>query len=412
MTYYKKSSSVIDFSEYSIARGAFAGARVLIRVDYNVPVVNGRISDATRIERSMSTVQRLLDDRAVLILMSHRGRPKGRDAQLSLLPVAKYLQERMNVPVRWIEEINDDQAVKQVHQAKGPCIFLLENLRFYPGEKKGDASFAAALARYGTHYVNDAFGTAHRAHASTAMIAECFPGRSYLGMLMLDEITHLHKVLNDLRRPFVAIIGGAKVSDKLKVLENLIPKVDHLLIGGGMAYTFIRARGGHVGDSLVEKDLLPHVEALMDTAASYRTHIHLPVDSVIADRYTAEASTAVTPSDAIPKGWMGLDIGPNARKAFAEVIRTSGKVLWNGPMGVFEWPSFAEGTRAVAEAIGEATSHKGSYSVVGGGDSVAAINHFGLADQVSFISTGGGAMLEFIENKELPGIRAITGPYL
>ncbi len=402
----------MDFQQYSVAGASFEGAVVLMRVDFNVPVKDGRVTDATRIERALPTIERLLGDGAVVVLMSHRGRPKRREASLSLRPVAHYLHRRLNMPVAFIEQIEDEAAVDRVRQARGPAIFLLENLRFYPGEKKGDATYACLLARYGTHYVNDAFGTAHRAHASTAVVAECFPGRCYLGLLMLEEVRHLYDVLYRDMHPFVAVVGGAKVSDKLKVLENLIPRVDHLIVGGAMAYTFFRAMGGRTGRSLVEEDFLSEARRLMELAAARGTALHLPPDSVVADAFAADASVKVAPSDAIPDGWTGLDIGPTARRRFAEVVRQGKKILWNGPMGVFEWPAFAEGTRAMAEAIAEATRQGGAFSVVGGGDSVAAINQLDLADSFSFISTGGGAMLEFIEGKELPGIRAIVGSYL
>ncbi len=397
-----------DFRSYSIDGVSFEGAHVLVRVDFNVPVADGRVTDATRIERAMPTIKKLLADGAVVTLMSHRGRPKGADPALSMAPVADYLRAHMadGVPVHFVADITDEAAPERVRRTSGPAVFLLENLRFYPGEKKGDPQFAAQLARYGTHYVNDAFGTAHRAHASTAVVAECFPGRSYLGLLMLDEVQHLHEALFKPLRPFTAIIGGAKVSDKLNVLRNLIPKVDHLIIGGGMAYTFFRAQGGNVGDSLVEDDFVGQVEELMKTAADAGTTLHLPADSIIADRFAPDAQTAAAPSHKIPDGWMGLDIGPEARAAFGAVIRSSRKILWNGPMGVFEWEAFAEGTRRVAQAVADATQH-GAFSVVGGGDSVAALRRFGFEADVSFISTGGGAMLEFVEGKELPGIQAI-----
>ena len=402
----------MDFSRYSVAGATFEGATVLVRVDFNVPVQEGRVTDATRIERALPTIEKLLNDGAVVVLMSHRGRPKKRDEALSMRPVAKYLSERLQMPVTLIDDIESEEAAEQVRQAQAPAVFLLENLRFYPGEKKGDASFACTLARYGTHYINDAFGTAHRAHASTAVVAECFPGRCYLGLLMLNEVRNLYDALYRDLRPFVAIVGGAKVSDKLRVLENLIPRVDHLLVGGAMAYTFIKAHGGSVGNSLVEEDFLDEARRLMDMAKTNGTVLHLPADSVAADAFAEDAAVQVVPSDAIPDGWMGLDIGPEARRRFADVIAEGQKILWNGPMGVFEWPAFANGTQAVAEAVAQATQQNGAFSVVGGGDSVAAVNQMGLADAISFISTGGGAMLEFIEGKELPGIRAVVGSYL
>ncbi len=341
--------------------------------------------------------------------MSHFGRPKdGPNDKYSLKHIVKHLGELLNgTPVLFANDCIGEQAFMTAEMMRPGEVLLMENLRFYKEEEKGDAAFAEKLSRLGDIYVNDAFGTAHRAHASTAVIAQFFPpGKRMFGMLMEAEVKSAEKIMHESEKPFVAIIGGAKVSDKILIIENLLERATDIIIGGGMAYTFMKAEGGNIGNSLCEADRVQTALELIDKAAAKNVRIHLPSDSIIADKFDAHANTSTAPSNNIPDGWSGLDIGPNACEQFSNVISKSKSILWNGPMGVFEMEKFQHGTRAIAIAVAQATQ-KGAFSLVGGGDSVAAVNQFGFTDKVSYVSTGGGAMLEFFEGKELPGIAAI-----
>ncbi len=394
----------------SFSQHNFKGQKALVRVDFNVPL-NDRleITDDTRMRAAVPTIQKILKDGGSVILMSHLGRPKdGPSDKYSLKHLIRHLSELLNgLPVLFVDDCIGEQATLTAGMLKPGEVMLLENLRFHKEEEKGDTGFAKKLAQLGDVYVNDAFGTAHRAHASTAVIAQFFPGdKKMFGLLMESEVKSAEKVLHEARKPFVAIIGGAKVSDKILIMENLLEKATDIIVGGGMAYTFLKAEGGKIGNSLCENDRLGTALDLLAKAESKGVCIHLPADSIIADKFDAHAQTSASPSNQIPDGWMGLDIGPNACEQFCNVIRESKTILWNGPMGVFEMENFRHGTRAIAMAVAEATKH-GAFSLVGGGDSVSAINLFGLADKVSYVSTGGGAMLEYFEGRELPGIAAI-----
>ena len=389
----------------------FAGEKALVRVDFNVPLNDAlEITDDTRMSSTITTIKKILADGGSAILMSHLGRPKdGPTDKYSLKHLVKHLHALLGgeTKVFFANDCIGEQAFLTANMLGKGEVLLLENLRFYKEEEKGDEAFAEKLSKLGTVYVNDAFGTAHRAHASTAVIAKYFPaGKKMFGLLMEAEVISAEKVLHQSQKPFTAIIGGAKVSDKILIIEMLLEKATDIIIGGGMAYTFMKARGGQIGNSLCEEDRLQTAIELLAKATEKGVSIHLPEDSVIADKFAADANTEVRPSDAIPAGWMGLDIGPKACGIFAEVIRRSKTVLWNGPMGVFEMEKFQAGTKAIAGAVAEATAN-GAFSLVGGGDSVSAVNQFGFADKVSYVSTGGGAMLEYFEGKVLPGIAAI-----
>jgi phosphoglycerate kinase len=393
------------FNEYN-----FKGQKALIRVDFNVPLNDQyEITDDTRIRAAVVTIQKILKDGGSVILMSHLGRPKdGPSEKYSLKHLVKHIGELLGgVPVLFAGDCIGQEAVDRAAQLKPGEVLLLENLRFYKEEEKGDEKFAEKLSKLGDVWVNDAFGTAHRAHASTAVIAKFFPKEKRLfGLLMEAEVASAKKVLNESKKPFVAIIGGAKVSDKILIIENLLERATDIVIGGGMAYTFMKAEGGHIGKSLCEEDRLDTARELLEKANAKGVCIHLPSDSVIADKFAADAQTSTSPSNNIPEGWMGLDIGPNAIDQFVNVIHRSKTILWNGPMGVFEMDKFQHGTKAIATAVAEATQN-GAFSLVGGGDSVAAVNQFGFDDKVSYVSTGGGAMLEYFEGKTLPGIAAV-----
>tara|TARA_B100000767_G_scaffold62698_2_gene58701 strand:+ start:8545 stop:9732 length:1188 start_codon:yes stop_codon:yes gene_type:complete len=384
------------------------GERALIRVDFNVPLNDSReVTDDTRIRAALPTIQHVLSQGGSVVLMSHLGRPKGPDERYSLKHILPRLEALLGQPVKFASNCVEDVALDVTQSLKPGEIALLENLRFHPEEKAGDEFFAGQLAENGTVYVNDAFGTAHRAHASTAVIARFFPEDKAFGFLMAKEIDALEIVLAHPEEPLTAIIGGAKVSSKLGIIEHLVGRVDRLIVGGGMAYTFVQAQGGNIGNSLVESDMHPQALAILEKAKSTETELLLPVDTRIADQFAADAATNVVATSEIPDGWMGLDIGPETTKRFVEAVLTSKTVLWNGPMGVFEMDAFAIGTNAVAEALAQATAKSNAFTLIGGGDSVAAINKAGLAERVSYVSTGGGAMLEYLEGKELPGIAAI-----
>jgi phosphoglycerate kinase len=388
----------------------FNGKKALVRVDFNVPLdENYHITDTSRIDAAVPTIKKILKDGGSVILMSHLGRPKeGPTEKYSLKHLLPYLKDVLGIPIKFADDCIGDQAVQLASGLKGGEVLLLENLRFYKQEEKGDEEFAGKLARLGDVYVNDAFGTAHRAHASTAIIAKFFPENKMFGYIMENEIKSLDRVLKNAERPFTAILGGAKVSGKIEIINNLIDKVDNLLIGGGMMFTFIKALGGEVGSSLVEDDLLQLARETSDKAEANNVKIYIPQDAIIASAFANEAEHKESGSTNIPDGWMGLDIGPQAIRAYREVILNSKTILWNGPMGVFEMPNFEAGTKAIAEAVAEATKN-GAFSLIGGGDSVAAINKYHLKDKVSYVSTGGGAMLEYIEGKVLPGVAAIKG---
>jgi phosphoglycerate kinase len=393
---------------YQIDQYSFKGKRALVRVDFNVPLNEDlQITDDTRIRAAIQTIQRISSDGGKVVLMSHLGRPKGGpDDTFSLRHLVAHLSTLLGRPVAFATDCIGEPAKTVVDAMNDGDIALLENLRFYKEEESGDEFFAGQIAENGDVYVNDAFGTAHRAHASTAVIARFFPTDKLFGYLMEDEVKSIDRVLNSSAKPVTAIIGGSKVSSKIAILENLLERVDHVIIGGGMAYTFFKAQGGQVGSSLVEDDKLDLAKELIAKAIKKGVKIHLPKDSVIADKFANDAKHKSAPSNEIEDGWMGLDIAEMARQDFQRVIESSQTILWNGPMGVFEMSAFAGGTLAIAQALAAATD-KGAFTLVGGGDSVAAINQFGLSDKVSYVSTGGGAMLEALEGIDLPGIAAI-----
>jgi phosphoglycerate kinase len=387
----------------------FSGKKALIRVDFNVPLDDKfNITDDNRMVGAIPTIEKILNDGGSVILMSHLGRPKDGPAEkYSLKHLVRHLAILLNRDVQFADDCIGESAISKAKELKSGEVLLLENLRFYKEEEKGDEAFAEKLAALGDVYVNDAFGTAHRAHASTAVIAKFFPAAKYFGYLMAGELANAEKILNHAEKPFTAIMGGAKVSDKILLIEQLLEKVDNLIIGGGMAYTFAKAQGGQIGNSLVEDDKLDLAVELLKKAKAKNVNLLLPVDSVIADAFAADANTEIAKNNAIPLGWMGLDIGPESVRSFIEVVKSSKTVLWNGPMGVFEMQKFESGTKSVAEAVVAATKN-GAFSLIGGGDSAAAVAKFGFEDDVSYVSTGGGALLEYMEGKELPGVKAIS----
>ncbi|UII30168.1 phosphoglycerate kinase [Fulvivirga ulvae] len=385
----------------------FKNKRALIRVDFNVPLNDKfEITDDTRIRAAVPTIKKILSDGGSVVLMSHLGRPKsGPEDKFSLKHLIKDLSERFGTDVKFAPDCIGEEAESKSSGLQPGEILLLENLRFYPEETKGDEGFAKKLAAHGDIYVNDAFGTAHRAHASTSIVAQFFDEK-VCGYVMAAEIENAQKVLDKADKPYTAIMGGAKISDKILIIEKLLDKVDNLIIGGGMSYTFFKAMGGDIGSSLVEEDKLDLANELIKKAKEKGVNLELPFDSVIADKFDNNAKTDIVRNGAIPDGWMGLDIGPQAREVFAKTIKSSKTILWNGPMGVFEMSNFAKGTTGIAEAVVEATE-KGAFSLIGGGDSAAAVNLLGYGDKVSYVSTGGGALLEYMEGKELPGVKAL-----
>ena len=388
----------------------FKNKKALIRVDFNVPLNDKfEITDDTRMRAAVPTIKKVLAGGGSVILMSHLGRPKnGPEDKFSLKHIQKHLEKLLGVPVKFADDCIGESAKKQAAEQKPGEVLLLENLRFYKEEEKGDEGFAQKLASLGDVWINDAFGTAHRAHASTAVIAKFFPNDKLFGYVMQGELESVDKVMHNPTRPFTAIMGGSKVSSKIEIIMNLLDKVDNLILGGGMIYTFKKAMGGHIGNSICEDDKLDLALDIMKLAKEKGVNLVLAAQTVAADAFSNDANTQLVPSMEIPDGWQGLDIGPESIAAFSKIIEESKTILWNGPVGVFEMPKFAVGTKAVADAIVKATE-KGAFSLVGGGDSVAAINQFELADKVSYVSTGGGALLEYIEGKELPGITAIRG---
>ncbi len=394
-----------QFSSHS-----FAGQKALIRVDFNVPLDDAyNITDDTRMRATIPTIQKIIKDGGSVILMSHLGRPKdGPTPKYSLIHIVGHLSKLLSVEVQFANDCIGEEAVNKAAALAPGQVLLLENLRFYKEEEKGDEAFAQKLSKLGDVYVNDAFGTAHRAHASTAVIAQFFaPGSKMFGLVMNAEVASAEKVLHGSEKPFTAIIGGAKVSDKILIIENLLDRATDIIIGGGMAYTFFKAQGGTIGTSICEDDRMPLALEILAKAKAKGVNIHLPIDNIITPEFSNTTERKNCESMSIPDGWMGLDIGQATRAKFAAVIESSKTILWNGPMGVFEMENYQAGTKAIAEAVAAATA-KGAFSLVGGGDSVAAVNIFGFTDKVSYVSTGGGAMLEYFEGKVLPGIAAIT----
>ena len=387
----------------------FKGKRVLVRVDFNVPFdKQGNISDDTRIMEAMPTINKLISDGARVILMAHLGRPKkgGFEPEFTLKPVAEYLSKIIKQDVVFTQSLLGDEVTKLANALQDGQVMLLENIRFYPEETKGNEDFEKQLSLLGDAYVNDAFGAAHREHASTATLAKFFPNDKYFGLLMENEVKNLNKLMNNYEKPFTAVIGGSQISSKIGILESLIDIADNLVIGGGMRYTFYKALGHNVGNSLCEDDKIDTAKALMQKAKDKGVKLYLPEDSIVADDFSENANTKYVPTMDIPDGWEGMDIGEKSIKTYCDVVLSSKTILWNGPMGVFEMKKFADGTFAIAKAVADATQ-KGAFSAIGGGDSVSAIKESGYADKVSYISTGGGAMLEFLEGKVLPGIKAI-----
>ncbi|OFY50996.1 MAG: phosphoglycerate kinase [Bacteroidetes bacterium GWF2_41_31] len=388
----------------------FRNKKVIVRVDFNVPLdTQFNVTDDTRIKATIPTIKKILQGGGSVILMSHLGRPKGGpEDKFSLRHILDDLSKKLGVDVQFADDCIGESAQHMAAGLQPGQVLLLENLRFYKEEEAGDVGFAKKLADLADVYMNDAFGTAHRAHASTAVIAQFFPENKLFGYVMGGEVSSINMVLKEGHKPVTAILGGAKVSGKIEIINNLLDKVDNLVIGGGMMFTFIKAMGGKTGNSLVEDDLIETAKSAMEKAKKLGVHFYIPTDAVIADQFDNEANYKTCEADVIPDGWMGLDIGPKSVAAIKEIILSSSTLLWNGPMGVFEMDHFAQGTIEIAKAIAEATQ-KGAFSLVGGGDSVAAVNKYHLSDQISHVSTGGGAMLEYIEGKELPGVAAIEG---
>lgn len=386
----------------------FKNKKALIRVDFNVPLDDDfRVSDDTRIRAAKPTIDKILKDGGSCILMSHLGRPKNREKEFSLSHLLETLSKDIGTKVKFVDDCIGEKVQQAVNDLKSGEVLLLENLRYYKEETDGNREFAEKLAKWGDVYVNDAFGTAHRAHASTAIIADFFPGKKYFGLLLASEVKSIQKVLDDSVKPVTAIIGGAKVSSKITVIESILHKIDNLIIGGGMAFTFIKSQGGKVGSSLVEDDYLETAKNILKEAAKKDVKIYLPVDAIIADSFSETAETKECDINKIPDGWMGLDVGLKTSDIFGKVLVDSKTILWNGPVGVFEMEKFSNGTKQLGLDIAKATKN-GAFSLVGGGDSVAAVKEFNLTDKVSYVSTGGGAMLEMLEGKTLPGIQALT----
>jgi len=385
----------------------FAGSRALIRVDFNVPLDKTfAVTDDNRIRATIPTIKKIMADGGSCVIMSHLGRPKGGpEDKYSLKHTVSTLEKLLGKLVQFANDCIGEEASAKAKGLKAGEVLLLENLRFYKEEEKGDVAFAKKLSVLGDVYVNDAFGTAHRAHASTTIVAQFFQ-KKCAGLVMAAELNNAKKVMENAARPFTAIMGGAKISDKILIIEQLLDKVNHLIIGGGMSYTFFKALGGKIGKSLVEEDKLDLAKDLIQKAKAKGVELHLPMDSVAGDAFEATANTQIVTNTSIPDGWMGLDIGPQAQQVFAGVIENSKTILWNGPMGVFEMKKFEAGTKSVAEAVVRATQ-KGAFSLIGGGDSAAAVAQFGFSDKVSYVSTGGGALLEYFEGKVLPGVKAL-----
>jgi phosphoglycerate kinase len=386
---------------------SFANQKAIIRVDFNVPLdENFQVTDANRIEAAKPTIDKILNDGGAVILMSHLGRPIGKEEKFSLQHIVSKTAEILGRPIQFTSDCIGEIAQKAASELQAGEVLLLENLRFYKEEEAGDENFSAQLAQLGDIYVNDAFGTAHRAHASTTIVAKFFPKKKCFGLLLAKEIESLNRVLNQSVKPVTAVLGGSKVSSKITVIENILDKIDHMIIGGGMTYTFVKALGGQVGDSICELDKLQLALDILHLAKEKNVHVHLPVDVIAANAFANDAQTQVVDVRNIPDGWQGLDAGPKTLQNFREVIMNSKTILWNGPLGVFEMENFAKGTISLGNDIAEATA-QGAFSLVGGGDSVAAVKQFGLESKMSYVSTGGGAMLEMLEGRTLPGIAAI-----
>ncbi len=389
----------------------FKGKRILIRVDFNVPLNHNRqVMDDTRISESIPTIKKVLNDGGTVILMSHLGRPNGYEPDYSLTPIVPVLSKLLGRNVIFTRDLFGPKTFEICGKMKAGDVAMLENLRFYKEEEEGNDKFAKDLSQLADIYINDAFATSHRNHTSVSTITKYFKDKCYFGLLLENEIKNLDKVLFDAEPSFTAIIGGAKVSTKIGIIKNIINKVDNLIIGGGMSFTFMEALGGKVGDSIVERDRIDLAKSIVQEVMLKGVNLYLPTDAVIADGFSNEALTKIVSSDNIPNGWMGLDIGPKSCRRFAEIINHSQTILWNGPLGVFEMQNFRQGTKSIAIAVASATI-SGSFSLIGGGDTVAALNQFNLTDQMSYVSTGGGAMLEYLEGKDLPGIMAIRGPH-
>ena len=385
----------------------FKDQKAIIRVDFNVPLNDKfEVTDVTRIEAAKPTIDKILKDGGSVILMSHLGRPKNKEEKYSLKHIVAKVSEILGVPVTFVTDCIGDVALTAAKNLKPGEVLLLENLRYHAEEEKGDVDFAKQLAQLGDIYVNDAFGTAHRAHASTTIMAQFFPNKKCFGYLLAKEIESINKVLNDSEKPVTAVLGGSKISSKITVIENILDKIDHMIIGGGMTFTFIKALGGHIGNSLVEDDKLELALSILEQAKAKNVQIHLPVDVIAADAFSNEANTQIVDVNQIPDGWQGLDVGPKTLELLEPVIKNSKTILWNGPLGVFELEKFANGTIELGNYIAQATEN-GTFSLVGGGDSVAAVKQFGLEPKMSYVSTGGGAMLEMLEGRVLPGIQAI-----
>ena len=391
----------------SIYHNDFNNQKVLIRVDFNVPLNDKKeVTDNSRIIAAQKTIQKVLNDGGMPILMSHLGRPKGEDPSLSLVHIVPEVEKILKVNVVFTHQVIGNKTTEAVNTSKPNQVILLENLRYYKEEKNGDENFSKELSKLGDSYINDAFGTAHRAHASTAIIAKFFPNNKFAGDLLLKEVESIKKVMESGEKPVLGILGGAKVSSKITIIENIINKVDKLIIGGGMAFTFIKAQGGEIGNSICEDDKMPLALSILKSAKQNKVEILLPLDVVCADSFSNSANKKVCPIDKIPKGWEGMDAGPESLNIFEKAIISSKTILWNGPVGVFEMESFSKGTISVGEYVSKSTKN-GSFSLVGGGDSVAAVKQFNFQEKVSYVSTGGGAMLESLEGKILPGIKAL-----
>jgi len=387
----------------------FEGQKVLVRVDFNVPLDKDfNITDNSRIKAALPTLNKLIQDKARVILMSHLGRPKGVESKFSLSHIVDYLQSVLEVSVSFSENCIGEKTMSSVKDLKNGEVLLLENLRFHKEEKSGDSNFAKQLANLADVYINDAFGTAHRNHASTSIIARFFPNKKYFGLLLKNEIDNLKKAIDFPEKPFTVIIGGSKISSKIDVITSLLDKVDNLIIGGGMAYTFVKAMGGNIGNSLVNPDKVDLAKSIINKAKTKGVNLLLPIDSVNANDFSNDSTILNSEITDIQDGYMGLDIGKESIRLFSETIEISKTIIWNGPMGVFEMSKFENGTKKIGESICKSTK-SGAFSLIGGGDSVSAIKKFGMQNQVSYISTGGGAMLEYLEGKELPGVKAILG---
>ena len=391
----------------SLDKENFKWKRVIIRVDYNVPFENNKILDETRIAKSKPTIQKIINDGGSCILMSHMGRPKGKDKEFSFNKILFQIEKILDLKVVLVENFLEKKSIKKIKSIKPGDVILLENLRFYPEETKGDENFAKKLASLADCYVNDAFGTSHRRHASTTEIAKHFPKKKFSGYLLKKEVESIKKVLNDGKRPVLAIVGGAKISTKITVINSILDKVDDIIIGGGMAYTFIKALGGQIGNSIFEKEYLDEASLILFNAKSKGVKIHLPTDVICSLEFRNDSKKKNFDADKIPDQWQGLDIGPNTSKLFNKIIIQSKTILWNGPVGVFEMENFSHGTKALGESIVKSTKN-GAFSLVGGGDSVAAAKKFNFSSKLSYVSTGGGAMLESLEGKKLPGIEALS----